>query len=246
MSRWTDLISKGDRIAIAPSILSADFCRLGDEVRRAEAAGADLIHVDVMDGHFVPNLTIGPLVVRALRRATTLPLQAHLMMEGPERYIRAFAEAGADMITVHVETCPHLHRTLDAIREVGALPSVTLNPATPVASLQHVLDQVDLVLVMTVNPGFGGQKLIPFTLDKVRRLRDLASENGYGYAIEVDGGVNAATLDAVVGAGADVLVMGAAIFAAEDGVGVSVTRYRELVERARSVAGTTGTTGTQD
>ena len=240
MNRWFEPHGRTGRISIAPSILSADFCRLGDEVRRAEEAGADVIHIDVMDGHFVPNITIGPLVVRALRRATRLPLQAHLMMEGPEQYIEAFAQAGADMITVHVETCPHLHRTLDSIRQAGALPSVTLNPATPVASLQHVLDQVALVLVMTVNPGFGGQELIPFTLDKVRLLRELAVESGYDYAIEVDGGVNAATVDAVVAAGADVLVMGAAIFATEDGVGESVTRYRELVELARSAADAPG------
>ncbi|NLG48599.1 MAG: ribulose-phosphate 3-epimerase, partial [Chloroflexi bacterium] len=155
------------RVRISPSILSADFARLGEQVREAEAAGADSIHVDVMDGHFVPNITIGPLVVRALRPLTRLPLETHLMIEQPERYIEEFVRAGADMVTVHVETCPHLDRTLHQIREAGASPAVTLNPATPLVMLEEVLEQVDLILVMTVNPGFGGQEFIPSMYDKV-------------------------------------------------------------------------------
>ena len=217
------------RVRFAPSILSADFARLGEHVREAEAAGADLLHVDVMDGHFVPNITIGPLVVRALRPVTGLPIHVHLMIEQPERYIDAFARAGADLITVHVETCPHLHRTLQQIREAGALPAVTLNPATPLVALEEVLGEVDTVLVMTVNPGFGGQELIPSTLDKVRRLREMLDARGLDVHIEVDGGVNADTICRVVEAGADVLVMGSAVFAAEDGVGAAIAALRALV-----------------
>ena len=216
-------------VLLAPSILSADFSRLGEHVREAEAAGADLIHVDVMDGHFVPNITIGPLVVRALRPVTTLPLHVHLMIEQPERYIDAFAEAGASLITVHVETCPHLHRTLQQIREAGALPAVTLNPATPLVTLEEVLAEVDTVLVMTVNPGFGGQELIPATLDKVRRLRAMIDERGLECHIEVDGGVNAETICRVVEAGADVLVMGSAVFASPNGVAGALSELRALV-----------------
>ncbi len=206
------------KILFAPSILSADFARLGEHVREAEEAGADLLHIDVMDGHFVPNITIGPLVVRALRPVTGLPLHVHLMIEQPERYIDDFARAGADLITVHVETCPHLHRTLQQIREVGALPAVTLNPATPLSSLSEVLAMVDTVLIMTVNPGFGGQELIPATLDKVRRLRQMLDERGLRCTIEVDGGVNEETIRSVVEAGADSLVMGSAIFSSPFGV----------------------------
>ncbi|NLD45267.1 MAG: ribulose-phosphate 3-epimerase [Chloroflexi bacterium] len=206
------------RILFAPSILSADFARLGEHVREAEEAGADLLHIDVMDGHFVPNITIGPLVVRALRPVTGLPLHVHLMIEQPERYIDDFARAGADLITVHVETCPHLHRTLQQIREVGALPAVTLNPATPLSNLSEVLAMVDTVLIMTVNPGFGGQELIPATLDKVRRLRQMLDERGLRCTIEVDGGVNEETIRSVVEAGADSLVMGSAIFGSPHGV----------------------------
>ena len=221
------------RIQIAPSILSADFARLGEQVHEAEEAGADLIHIDVMDGHFVPNITVGPLVVRALRPVTRLPLHVHLMIEEPERYIETFVRAGADLVTVHVETCPHLHRTLQQIREAGAKPAVTLNPATPLVALEEVLDQVELVLIMTVNPGFGGQRLIPSTLEKVRRLRELLDKRGLDCLIEVDGGVNMDTLEQVVRAGADVLVMGAAIFASGEGVQATLQRYRAALEKIK-------------
>ena len=215
-------------VKIAPSILSADFGHLAEQVAQAEAAGADWIHVDVMDGHFVPNITIGPLVVKALRPVTALPLDVHLMIEAPERYIEAFAQAGAGALTVHVETCPHLHRTIQQIREVGCGAGVTLNPATPLCLIEPVLDQVDMVLIMSVNPGFGGQKLIPQALDKVRRLRQMITECGLDCRIEIDGGVNRQTIKRVVAAGADVLVMGSAIFGAAEGIGPALQALREL------------------
>ena len=227
-------------VLIAPSILSADFARLGEQVREAEAHGADLIHIDVMDGRFVPNITIGPLVVRALRQVTDLPLQVHLMLEEPERHIEAFAEAGADMITVHVETCPHLDGTLSQIQATGVAPSVTLNPATPVSVLEHVLQRVSLVLVMSVNPGFGGQQLIPYTLDKVTALRREISERGLAVRIEVDGGVNQGTLPTVLAAGADVVVMGAAVFRGEGGIEAAMRALRETVDTQRSAVATPG------
>lgn len=218
------------RVRIAPSILSADFGRLGEEVAAAEHAGADYIHIDVMDGRFVPNITVGPLVVRALRPVTRLPLHVHLMIVEPERHIDAFAQAGVDLITVHVETCPHLNRTLAQIREAGARPSVTLNPATPLVTLEEVLDQVDLILLMTVNPGFGGQEMIPSSPDRVRRLRRMLDERGLeGCAIEVDGGINEETIPEIVSAGADVLVMGSAVFGAEGGVAEAMRRLRALL-----------------
>lgn len=217
-------------VRIAPSILSADFSRLGEQVAEAERAGADIIHVDVMDGRFVPNITVGPLVVRALRPVTRLPLHVHLMIVEPERHIDAFARAGADLITVHVETCPHLDRTLAQIRDAGARPSVTLNPATPLVMLEEVLDQVDLVLLMTVNPGFGGQEMIPTSHERVRRLRRMLDERGLeACSIEVDGGVNEETIRGIVAAGADVLVMGSAIFGAEGGVAEAMRRMRSLL-----------------
>ncbi len=217
------------RVLFAPSILSADFARLGEQVLEAQDAGADVLHIDVMDGHFVPNITVGPLVVRALRPLTSLPLQVHLMIEQPERYVDDFARAGADLIAVHVETCPHLHRSLQQIREAGALPAVTLNPATPLVALEEVLAEVDTVLVMTVNPGFGGQVLIPATLDKVRRLRRILDERGLACHIEVDGGVNAVTIRGVVEAGADVLVMGSAVFSSPLGVHGAIAEMRGLL-----------------
>jgi ribulose-phosphate 3-epimerase len=217
-------------VRIAPSILSADFSRLGEQVTEAEKAGADIIHIDVMDGRFVPNITVGPLVVRALRPVTRLPLHVHLMIVEPERHIDAFARAGADLITVHVETCPHLDRTLAQIREAGSRPSVTLNPATPLVTLEEVLDRVDLVLLMTVNPGFGGQEMIPSSADRVRRLRRMLDERGLdACSIEVDGGINEETIPEIVAAGADVLVMGSAIFGAKDGVADAMRRVRSLL-----------------
>ena len=227
-------------VQISPSILSADFARLGEEVREVEAAGADSLHVDVMDGRFVPNITVGPLVVRALRPITQLPLHVHLMIEQPENYIDAFVRSGADSVTVHVETCPHLYRTIDQIREAGASPAVTLNPATPLLALEEVLSQVDQVLIMTVNPGFGGQALIPSMLDKVRRLRGLLDERRLPCRIEVDGGVNMDTLAAVVQAGADVLVMGAAIFGSHAGIRTAVQRFRTALNEMRPALGTPG------
>lgn len=217
------------RTHISPSILSADFARLGEQVREADAAGADAIHIDVMDGHFVPNITIGPLVVRAVRRVTELPLEVHLMIEQPERYISDFAQAGADLIIVHVETCPHLDRTLHQIRETGVRVGVTLNPSTPVMALQEILDLVDHVLVMSVNPGFGGQSLIPYTMAKVRQLVALRDERHLGYDIEVDGGINAETAASVVAAGANILVMGSAIFGHLAGVEDAIRRIREAL-----------------
>jgi ribulose-phosphate 3-epimerase len=206
----------GSKVIVAPSILSADFGRLAEEVKAVEAAGADWIHVDVMDGRFVPNITIGPVVVEAVRRATRLPLDVHLMIVEPERYIGDFAKAGADVLTVHVEACPHLHRTLQQIRQAGVRPAVVINPSTPVAAVEEVLGEVEMVLVMSVNPGFGGQSFIPGAVDKVRRLREMAQARGLTPHIEVDGGVNPATARQVVAAGADVLVAGSAVFGAKD------------------------------
>ena len=204
------------RILIAPSILSADFGRLAEEVRAVEQAGADYVHVDVMDGRFVPNLTLGPVVVEAVHKATRLPLDVHLMIIEPERYIEAFAEAGASLISVHVEACPHLHRTLQQIRHTGAKPSAVLNPSTPLVMIEDVLGDLEMVLLMSVNPGFGGQSFIPHTLDKVRRLRRMLDSAGLKVDIEVDGGVNADNAHSLIEAGADVLVAGTAIFHAKD------------------------------
>ena len=197
---------------LAPSILSADFRRLGEEVAAVSAAGADYIHVDVMDGHFVPNITIGPLVVEAARQSTHLPLDVHLMISEPDRYLEDFVRAGANLISVHVEVLPHLHRTLQRIRELGVKASVTLNPSTPLVTIEHVLEQVDMVLLMTVNPGFGGQEFISAVIPKIRDLRRMIDERGLTIAVEVDGGINAETVGAVARAGADVFVAGSAVF----------------------------------
>lgn len=201
-------------VTIAPSILSADFSKLGSEIREVEQGGADWIHVDVMDGRFVPNITIGPLVVEAIRPHTKLPLDVHLMIEQPERYVTDFIRAGADLVSVHVEACTHLHRTLHLIKENGAKAGVVLNPATPLNSIEYVLNaDLDMVLIMTVNPGFGGQKFIPDMLKKIRLLRDKANKLGLeALHIEVDGGINEMTARQVVEAGADVLVAGNAVF----------------------------------
>jgi len=203
-------------IKIAPSILSADFADLGGEIRRVAAAGADLIHVDVMDGHFVPNLTFGPPVVAAVRTVTGLPFDVHLMITNPQEMITPFIKAGADIVTVHAETAPHLHRLVEAIREQGARPGVSLNPSTPLTAVEEVLDAVDLVLVMTVNPGFGGQKYIPAMTDKIRRLRRMIEARQLKAEIEVDGGVTVANAREIEAAGADILVAGSAVYGAPD------------------------------
>jgi ribulose-phosphate 3-epimerase len=223
-------------IQIAPSILSADFGRLGEQVAAAEAGGADCIHCDVMDGHYVPNITIGPLVVEAVRRSTSLPIDVHLMIEQPERYIPAFVAAGADSLSVHGEPCPHLHRTIQQIHELGARASVALNPAMPLNTLDEILDDLDMVLLMTVNPGFGGQSFIEASLGKVRRLREMARRCGKdALDIEVDGGINAETVGRVVAAGANVLVAGSAIFGRDGFVSPSevASRIRGLRQAAK-------------
>ncbi|UJF35279.1 ribulose-phosphate 3-epimerase [Paenibacillus hexagrammi] len=205
-------------VVVAPSILSANFAKLGEEIKEAEQGGADWIHVDVMDGHFVPNITIGPLVVDSIRPITKLPLDVHLMIEQPDHYIADFVKAGADLISVHVEACTHLHRTLNFIKENGVRAGVVLNPATPISLIEHVLDEnLDLVLIMTVNPGFGGQAFIPGMLDKIKALRAHANAKGlHKLHIEVDGGINEVTARQVVEAGADVLVAGNAVFGKPD------------------------------
>jgi ribulose-phosphate 3-epimerase len=203
-------------LKIAPSILSADFAKLGEEITAVEKAGADYIHVDVMDGHFVPNITIGPLIVKAIRPVTKLPLDVHLMIDNPDQYIEAFAKAGADYITVHVEACRHLHRTIHHIKSFGIKAGVVLNPATPVNTIEHILKDIDMVLLMSVNPGFGGQKFIPEVLPKIRKVKEMADSIGKEIEIEIDGGVNSETAKLCVEAGANVLVAGSAIYDQED------------------------------
>lgn len=203
-------------IEIAPSILAADFSRLADQIRSVQQGGASMVHVDVMDGHFVPNITMGPPVVRSLRRATDIVLDCHLMIEDADCYVGEFVEAGADMVSVHQEACPHLHRTLSAIRAAGAAPGVVLNPATPVHTLDEVLEVVDYVLIMSVNPGFGGQEFIPAALHKVQRLREIRSERGLGFRIEIDGGITLDNVAEAARAGGDILVAGTAVFSSPD------------------------------
>ena len=210
---------------IAPSILSADFSRLGDEVRAVEKAGADVVHVDVMDGHFVPNITIGPLVVQGLKKLTSLPLDVHLMIEEPERYIEAFARAGSDWITIHAEVCPRLRQVIKKIRRLNVRPGIVLKPATPLKTLYPVLDDIDLVLLMSVNPGFGGQAFIPSALKKIGRLREIIDQNQYRVEIEVDGGIKVENIREVSRAGADIFVVGTGIFKTED--------YEETISELR-------------
>ncbi|MCS6925828.1 MAG: ribulose-phosphate 3-epimerase [Candidatus Binatia bacterium] len=216
-------------VKILPSILSADFRRLGQQLEEVERAGADRIHIDVMDGRFVPNITIGPLVVEAVRQSTTLPLDVHLMIVEPERYLADFARAGADILLVHQETCPHLHRTLSQIKELGKLAGVVLNPSTPLSTLEEVLGNVDQILIMSVNPGFGGQQFIESSIAKVQRLRHLLDEHGAQAEIEIDGGIDPATAPRVVAAGATLLVAGSAIFRAPGGAAEGVRRLRASI-----------------
>ncbi|WP_369902983.1 ribulose-phosphate 3-epimerase [Bacillus manliponensis] len=203
-------------IKIAPSILSADFSKLGEEIKDVEKGGADYIHVDVMDGHFVPNITIGPLIVEAIRPITSLPLDVHLMIKNPDMYIPAFAKAGADIITVHVEACPHLYRTIQLIKSQGIKAGVVLNPHTPISAIEHVLEDIDMVLLMTVNPGFGGQKFIHSVLPKIKQVAHMIQERNLSVEIEVDGGVNTETAKLCVEAGANVLVAGSAVYNEKD------------------------------
>jgi ribulose-phosphate 3-epimerase len=219
-------------VELLPSILSADFAHLGDEVAAAELGGATVIHVDVMDGHFVPNITIGPLVVKSLRKVTKLPLDCHLMIENPDEFIPAFAEAGASWVSVHQEACRHLHRSLELIDQHGMKPGVVLNPATPIETIVEILPMVHHVLVMSVNPGFGGQKFIEFSLDKIRRLVELRQKLGLAFRIEVDGGVAHDTVVRIVQAGAELLVAGNAVF----GAGEPERDARALLAQARSAA----------
>ena len=213
---------------IAPSILSADFSRLGEEIKAVEEAGADWIHVDVMDGHFVPNITMGPVVVEAVKRSTHLPVDVHLMIAHPERYISEFADSGADWITVQVEACVHLNRIIQMIKERDRKAGVVLNPSTPLSEVDWILEDVDLVMIMSVNPGFGGQKFIRSSLDKIRALHDMIREKGLSLPIEVDGGVNDETIESVSKAGADVFVAGSAIFGSAN-YKETISRFREKI-----------------
>jgi len=214
---------------IAPSILSADFSKLGAEIKSVEDAGADWIHVDVMDGHFVPNITIGPLIVEAARRSTSLPLDVHLMIENPERFIADFVKAGADLISVQVEACVHLNRTIQMIKESGLRAGVVLNPSTPLSAIDWVLEDVDFIMIMSVNPGFGGQNFIPNSLDKIRTLRKMLQDRGLEALIEIDGGVNEKTIKDISDAGTDVFVAGSAIFKSMN--------YRKTISKFRGLIG---------
>ncbi|NPB09304.1 MAG: ribulose-phosphate 3-epimerase [Thermodesulfobacteria bacterium] len=218
------------KIKLAPSILSADFSRLAEEVGAVVKAGADVIHIDVMDGHFVPNITLGPLVVEAIRSVTNLPFDVHLMIEEPDRYLEAFARAGADWISVHVEACPHLHRTVARIKELGKRAGVALNPATPLETLDYILEEVDFVLVMSVNPGFGGQSFITSSLRKIRTLKEILRDRGLEIPVEVDGGINLETVGEAVRAGADILVAGSAVFGTKDYVETIKSFRQQIIE----------------
>ena len=223
------IVREGPLKKIAPSILSADFSRLGEEVRAVEKAGADVIHVDVMDGHFVPNITIGPLVVQGLKKLTSLPLDVHLMIEKPERYVEAFAQAGSDWITIHAEVCSNLKRMIKKIRRLNVRPGIVLKPATSLKTLYPVLDALNLVLIMSVNPGFGGQSFIPSVLKKIERLRRIIDQNQYPLEIEVDGGVKIENIKEVSRAGGDIFVVGTGIFKTKD-YGETIKRLRKEIE----------------
>ena len=214
---------------IAPSILSADFARLGEEIKAVESVGADWIHVDVMDGHFVPNITIGPAVVEAIRRVTKLPLDVHLMIENADQYLEDFVRAGSDSLTVQAEACVHLHRTIQAIKASGVKAAVALNPSTPLSTIDWILEELDMVLIMSVNPGFGGQSFIPQALEKIKELKSLIRAKNPDLLIEVDGGINQKTIQSVAQAGADVFVAGSAIFGSSD-YGETITKFRALIE----------------
>ena len=223
-----------DAVKLAPSILAADFARLGEQVKEAEKAGADRIHVDVMDGHFVPNISIGPVVIQSLRPATPLPLETHLMISDPDLYLEEFAEAGSDSLLVHWEGNNNLHRTVQRIKALGKRAGIVINPATPASVLEEILQDVDQVLVMTVNPGFGGQHFISTTLPKIRRVRQMIDEIKPGCDLEVDGGIDAKTAPLTVEAGANVLVAGSAIFSAKEGIAAAMQRLRAAVEKVKS------------
>jgi ribulose-phosphate 3-epimerase len=217
------------RKKIAPSILSADFAHLADEIKAVEEAGADIIHVDVMDGHFVPNFTIGPPIVAAIKKVASRPLDVHLMMTNPDEFIPEFIEAGSDYLTVHVETCPHLHRTIQSIKEKGIKAGVTLNPATPISSVEPILSEVDLLLIMSVNPGFGGQKFIPSVMEKIKAARKMIDARGLKVELEVDGGLKVDNVRAISSAGADIFVAGSAIFGSKD--------YKQTITQMRQAIG---------
>jgi len=214
-----------NEMKIAPSILSADFVRLGDELGKIEDAGADMIHIDVMDGHFVPNITIGPFIVEAVRKATSLPLDVHLMIDRPDDYVSAFADAGADIITVHVEAATHLHRTIQQIKEAGKKAGVSLNPSTPLVMVECILEDIDLLLIMSVNPGFSGQKFIPFAMEKIREARRMLDKIGSNAYLEVDGGIKLDNIADVASAGADMFVSGSGIFGTQD--------YKKTIEEMK-------------
>jgi len=215
-------------VKIAPSILSANFLKLGEEIKAAEDAGADILHIDIMDGHFVPNITIGSSIVELIRKITSLPLDVHLMIEEPDKYLRDFIKAGADYLTVHYEASVHLHRTVHWIKESGVKAGVSLNPATPIWSLEHILPDADIVLLMSVNPGFGGQDFIPHTIDKIKMLKKLLSDKGLSTFIEVDGGIKLDNAADIISAGADILVMGSAFFNSKD-YGTTIKQFREIL-----------------
>jgi len=220
---------KNKQIKLAPSILSADFARLGEQVVEATEAGADYIHIDVMDGHFVPNITIGAPVVASLRSWTHLPLDVHLMIERPERYIADFADCGASIITVHIEACLHLHQTIQLIKKLGLKAGVALNPATPLSSIDEIIPQVDLILIMSVNPGFGGQPFIPETLEKIARLRSILDSRKAKAELEVDGGITINNAPSIAQAGANVLAIGATLFTDKEGIGQALQKIRKAI-----------------